>query len=108
MGTWSLREEVKGRSCPQRVASGLLPAVFSFCGEESYVVTARFAQHLNVACVIAVPLVYDRDFMTFAFMMFANSLLYSLHWLVSAGRSHVSVARLRCFYAVTGLWSTIL
>mmetsp|Transcript_19978 Transcript_19978/g.46879 ORF Transcript_19978/g.46879 Transcript_19978/m.46879 type:complete len:548 (-) Transcript_19978:82-1725(-) len=68
--------------------------------EESYVVTARFAQHLNVACVIAVPLVYDRDFMTFAFMMFANSLLYSLHWLVSAGRSHVSVARLRCFYAV--------
>ncbi|CAE7697458.1 unnamed protein product [Symbiodinium sp. CCMP2592] len=68
--------------------------------EENYVVTTRLAQHLNVACVIAVPLVYDGDFMTFAFMMFANSLLYSMHWLVSAGRIHVSVARLRCSYAL--------
>lgn len=66
--------------------------------EDSYVVTARLAQHLNMACVIAVPLVYDGDFMTFAFMMFANSFLYSMHWSVSAGRIHVSVSSLRCFY----------
>ena len=66
--------------------------------EESYVVTARLAQHLNVACVISVPLVYDGDIVIFVGMMFVNLSLYSMHWLLSTGRLHLSCRGLRCLF----------